>query len=110
MATQVSGVSSDPCTWLTLNGKPINFQEGTDNLEAGAEEYRQNYLRTTSNAPRPLEIFIDQEPLNTHDYGLGVWRPRSYAGLYELRIHVPGSGYPDQITSIRVTPQYFTQI
>jgi hypothetical protein len=94
-------------TWLTLNDKPVLFQEGTENLEAGAMEYKQNYLCTTSSAPRPLEIFIDQKQLETHDYGFWVWRPRTYAGLYELR--VKASGYPDQVTKVRVIPQYFTQ-
>lgn len=70
-------------------------------------EYKKNYLSITPFAPRPLEIFIDQKQLETHDYGFWVWRPRTYAGLYELR--VKARGYADQVTQVRVIPQYFTQ-
>jgi hypothetical protein len=107
MAIPTSGGNSDPGAWLTLNGKPVIFQEGAENLHAGAMEYKQNELCITTNAPRPLAIFIDQEPLHTRDYGYWQWRPRTYAGLYELRVKV--RNYPDQVTKIRVIPQYFTQ-
>lgn len=109
MAIPVSGVDAGTHAWLTLNNKPISLQEGAENLEVEAEEYKKNYFRTTAHTPRPVEIFIDQKPLYTHDYGFWEWRPVTYAGLYELRIHAPGSDYPDQITKVRVVPQYFTQ-
>ncbi|GHO56095.1 DUF2357 domain-containing protein [Ktedonobacter robiniae] len=107
MATPASGANANPDTWLTLNGKPLSFQEGAENLEAGAMEYRRNELIITAYAPRPIEIFIDQVQLHTHDYGYWQWRPRSYAGLYEVRVTAPG--YPDAMTNVRVIPQYFTQ-
>ncbi|GAC1364576.1 MAG: hypothetical protein NVSMB44_24190 [Ktedonobacteraceae bacterium] len=102
-----SGANSGASSWFTLNNKPVIFQEGTENLDVQAMEYKQNYLRITENAPGPVEIFIDQEPLETYKYGLWMWRPATYAGLYELRVKV--DGYPDQLTRIRVVPQYFTQ-
>jgi len=104
MATPASGASS----WLTLNGKAVIFAEDTENLDVQAMEYTLHYLRVTTNAPGPLEIFIDHDLLDTQVYGVWLWKPRTYAGLYELR--VKANGYPDQITKIRVVPRYFTQI
>ncbi|GCF11076.1 DUF2357 domain-containing protein [Dictyobacter arantiisoli] len=109
MAIPVSGVNTGLDTWLTINDRPVSFQAGTENLAVEAMEYKQNYVRATVYAPHPVEIFIDQKPLNTYNYGLWLWKPFTYAGLYELRVHVPGSDYPDQVTKVRVVPQYFTQ-
>lgn len=103
MATLISGVNS----WLTLNGVPLRFQEGDEHLDAQAFEYKINIIEITRQAPYPLEIFIDQKPLETRVPGYWQWKPLTYAGLYAIRISAPG--YPDQHTQVRVSPQYFTQ-
>jgi hypothetical protein len=103
MATPVSGAD----TWLTLNGVPLRFREGDEHLDAQAIEYKKNYFEITRQAPYPLEIFIDQEPLETRIPGYWQWRPTTYAGLYEIRVRA--SGYADRYAMVRVSPQYFTQ-
>ncbi len=107
MATQVSGANADASSWLTLNGKPVLFQDDTENLDAQATEYRENIFEATAQTPRRLKIFIDEQFLDTRMAGYWEWRPRSYAGLYELRVEAPG--YPDFVTKVRVVPQHFPQ-
>src|SRR5579872_427226 len=103
MATPVSGAN----TWLTLNGKPLIFQGKNENLHAHAMEGRNNLLRARAGAPGPLEIFVDDELLDTSVYGYWYWRPEWHAGLYELRVEAPG--YEPQRTKVRVLPAKLTQ-
>ncbi|HZO71027.1 MAG TPA: DUF2357 domain-containing protein [Ktedonobacteraceae bacterium] len=103
MATPVSGAN----TWLTLNGKPLVFQDTNENLHARAIEGRNNFLRAQADAPGPLEIFVDDELLDTSVYGSWYWRPEWHAGLYELRAEAPG--YEPQKTMVRVLPAKLTQ-
>lgn len=107
MATQVSGANADASGWLTLNGQPVLFQDDTENLDAGATEYQKNYFLATAQTPHRLKIYIDEQFLDTKMAGYWEWKPRSYAGLYELRVEAPG--YPDVVTKVRVVPRYFTQ-
>jgi predicted component of viral defense system (DUF524 family) len=103
MATPVSGANR----WLTLNGKPLVFQDQHENLQARAVEGRNNLLRAQADAPGPLEIFVDDILLDTSVYGFWYWRPEWHAGLYELRIEAPG--YEPQRTMVRVLPAKLTQ-
>lgn len=86
MATPASGVD----TWLTLNGVPLSFKRGDENLAANAAERRYNALRITLDAPDGIEIRFDGELLETEIYGRWTWSPRGYAGLYDLEVRVPG--------------------
>lgn len=103
MATQVSGVNR----WLTLNGEPLRFHPVSENLAAGAEEYGYNNLRLTRSAPDGLTIWVDGEQLETEIYGRWTWRPRGFAGLYELGVSAPGHGRHQ--TQVRVLPSLFSQ-
>lgn len=98
MGTRVSGVDH----WLRLNGVPLSFRRGDENLEAQATEYQPNRLRITSDAPDDLEIRDDDGPIETEVYGRWNWSPRGYAGLYQLTVTAPG--YPPQMTLVRVLP------
>lgn len=98
MDTPASGAES----WLTLNGKPLSFQAGDDNSAVGAVEYPPNMLRVTPNAPDWLEVWVDGEKLETERYGLWYWRPRGFAGIYELTLKAPN--YTPRIALVRVLP------
>jgi len=98
MATQASGVNQ----WLTLNGKPVIFRAGAQNTEANAGERKRNVFRLTSHAPKQLEVFVDEERLETEIPGIWYWYPKSYAGLYKIRIELPNKG--TRSTGVRVIP------
>jgi predicted component of viral defense system (DUF524 family) len=98
MATPVSGANS----WLTLNGKPLHFQDDDENLAAQAKENHKNILQITSYAPDDLRISVDDEPIETYRYGRWDWYPKEYAGLYQLQVGAPG--YPLLIAKVRVLP------
>lgn len=104
MATPISGADN----WLTINGKPLRFQENDENLHVRAVEKQRNLLRVTPDAPGLLEIFIDGELLDTAVLGYWYWKPEKYAGLYELRVYV--LDYETQrIAHVRVLPEKLTQ-
>jgi len=98
MATPVSGAD----TWLTINGQLLSFQPGDDNLAVAALEFEDNELQVTANAPRGIEIWIEGERLRSAYAGYWLWRPKAFAGLYELTIQATGI---DAITAtVRVLP------
>lgn len=99
MATQASGVNR----WVTLNGKPLVFRAGAQNTEANAGERKRNVFRLTSDAPKQLEIYVDEVRLETEIPGMWYWFPKSYAGLYKIRIAVPGRK-GTRSTGVRVIP------
>lgn len=103
MATPVSGVNS----WLTLNGRPLSFDPGSDNLATGAVEYGDNQLSITSRAPDHLEIRVDGERLETERYGRWIWRPAGFAGLYDIEVSGPEKHVYH--TQVRVIPSHFSQ-
>lgn len=109
MATSISGADS----WLLLNGQPLSFQEGSENLEAAAIEYNSesragNTLEITSVAPRTLEIFAEGEQLKSAYLGYWEWRPPlGFAGLCELRVRA--SGFSEQVAKVRVLPEKLSQ-
>jgi len=103
MATPISGAD----IWLTINGKPLRFQENDENLHVRAMEKQRNFLRVTPSAPNPLEIFIDGELLDTAVYGYWYWRPEKYAGLYELKVYAPD--HEPRVACVRVLPEKLTQ-
>jgi predicted component of viral defense system (DUF524 family) len=107
MVTPVSGANIEVNTWLTLNGVPLSFSPGDENLEAHARENVNNRLRITSPDLDQLEIRIDGELLPTAFYGYWYWHPYGYAGLYQIEVSRPG--FPSQIASVRVFPQKLTQ-
>ena len=107
MATPVSGANAAINTWLTLNGVPLCFTPGDENLEAHAKENVNNRLRITSPDLDQLEIRIDGELLQTVFYGYWSWHPYGYAGLYQIEVSRPG--FPSQIASVRVFPEKLTQ-
>src|ERR1700690_4249406 len=80
MATPASGAKS----WLTINNHQIVFSLSNDNSDAKAVEYPWNAIRITDSAPDDLQLFIDGEQLETERYGYWSWRPRGFAGIYEL--------------------------
>lgn len=98
MDTPISGVD----TWLILNGKPLSFQSGNENESADAAESRNNLIRITPNAPDGLQIRVENELLETERYGRWYWRPKDYAGLYQLEVLAPD--HPPFLAKIRVRP------
>lgn len=90
-------------TWLTLNGKPLSFQDDNENLEAKAHESRDNMLRITNAAPDDLQIYVDQKPLQTERYGRWLWKPDGYAGLYLLQVST--LSHSPQTARVRVLPE-----
>src|SRR5881227_171024 len=90
-------------TWLTLNNRPLSFQDDNENLDAQAHESRDNMFRITNAAPDDLQIYVDEKLQQTERYGRWLWRPDGYAGLYLLQVIAPG--YPIQIAKVRVLPE-----
>src|SRR5258706_2640694 len=90
-------------TWLTLNNQPLSFQEDNENLDAQAHESHSNILRITDTAPDDLQIYVDDELLETERYRHWFWRPDGYAGLYLLQVRA--TGYLPQIAKVRVLPE-----
>jgi len=107
MVTPVSGANAEVNTWLTLNGVPLSFTPGDENLEAHAGENVNNRLLITSPDLDRLEIRIDSELLSTAFYGYCFWHPYGHAGRYEIEVSRPG--FPSQIASVRVFPEKLTQ-
>ena len=103
MAIPTSGAD----VWLTINGKPLRFQENDENLHVHASEKERNLLKVTPNAPGPLEILVDGELLDTAVYGYWYWRPEKYAGLYELQVRAPHQEV--RVAHVRVQPEKLTQ-
>ncbi len=102
MATPVSGADS----WLTLNNVPLRFGPGAANLVDGVREYSYNLFRITEAAPDDVEVYVDNERLETERYGSWTWRPESYAGLYSVRVSAPGHAMHE--TQVRVLPGNIT--
>jgi hypothetical protein len=98
MAIPVSGADN----WLTINGQPLSFHSDDDNLQVGAKEAERNFIRVTNYAPDDLEIWVDDEQLDTERYGSWYWRPKSFAGLYHFTIIVPNR--QTETTVVRVLP------
>jgi len=98
MDIPVSGADS----WLTINGQPLFFHSDDDNLQVGAKEAEKNFIRITNKAPDDLEIWVDDEQLETERYGSWYWRPKGFAGLYDFTIIVPNR--QTESTFIRVLP------
>lgn len=98
MATPASGVD----TWLTLNGVPLSFKRGDENLAANAAERKNNALRITSHAPDGVEVLVDGELLETEIYGRWTWNPRGFAGLYDIEVRLPGGRSRNAL--VRVLP------
>lgn len=103
MATPVFGANK----WLTLNGHPLDFAPGADNLTANATERADNALRITRSAPNHLEIRVDGERLETERYGFWTWWPKGFAGLYEVTVTAPNQ--PIYATKVRVLPSLISQ-
>jgi hypothetical protein len=99
MDIPISGVD----TWLTLNDRSLSFQNESENLDAQAQETRDNRLRITPAAPDDLQIYVDGKLLETERYGRWLWKPDGYAGLYMFQVHAPG--HPTQMTKVRVLPE-----
>lgn len=89
-------------SWLTINGQALSFHSEDDNLQVGAKEAERNYIRITYQAPDDLEIWVDDEQLETERYGSWYWRPRSFAGLYRFALVAPGR--QTESTFVRVLP------
>jgi len=98
MDIPVSGVD----TWLTINSQPLSFNSDNDNLQVGAKESERNFIRITKNTPDDLEIWVDDEQLETERYGLWFWRPKSFAGLYSFTLIAPN--HKTEKTFVRVLP------
>ena len=88
--------------WLTINGQPLFFHSEDDNLQVGAKEAEKNIIRIKNNAPDDLEIWVDDEQLETERYGSWYWRPKSYAGIYRFTVIAPDR--QTETTFIRVLP------
>ena len=98
MVTPASGAD----TWLQINGQPLSFHPGEDNLAAGALEFEDNELQVTVYAPRGIEIWIEGERLRSAYAGYWLWRPKAFAGLYEITIQIPGQ--EAHTATVRVLP------
>jgi hypothetical protein len=103
MATPTSGAD----VWLTMNGKPLLFQENEQNLDVSAAEKKTNVIKIAPDAPESLEILIDGELLPGAVDGDWYWIPEKYAGLYELQVRAPG--HNTRIACVRVQPEKLTQ-
>ena len=103
MVIQASGVNS----WLTINGKPLSFDIDNDNLQVGAKEAEKNFIRITNQAPNDLEVWIDNERLDTERYGFWYWRPKNYAGFYQIEAKT--TVHQSETTYIRVLPSQMSQ-
>src|SRR3989440_13064385 len=99
MAIPISGADR----WLTLNDRPLSFQDDNENLDTPVHETRDNLLRITGSAPDDLQIYVDEKLLQTERYGRWLWKPDGYAGLYLLQVSAPG--YPLQSAKVRVLPE-----
>jgi len=75
---------------LTLNGVPLSFKRGDENLDAQAKEYKTNHLKVTPAAPVGLDILVDEVPLRSEWAGYWTWKPPGFAGLYQLQVKAPG--------------------
>lgn len=102
MVTPASGDKS----WLTINGHPLTFSPSDDNSDAQVLEYPWNSIRITNSAPDELELFIDGEQLETEHYGYWSWRPRGFAGIYELTVRSKTQG--SKTALVRVLPSRLT--
>jgi len=89
-------------SWLTINNQPLSFHSENDNLQVNAKEAERNFIRITKNAPDNLEIWVDDEQLETERYGFWYWRPKSFAGLYHFTVIVPN--HQTESTFVRVLP------
>lgn len=98
MGIPVSGVD----TWLTINNQPLSFNSDNDNLQVNAEESERNFIRITKNTPDNLEIWVDDEQLETERYGSWFWRPKGYAGIYRFTLIAPN--HKTETTFVRVLP------
>src|SRR5713226_5584930 len=94
--------------WLTLNDRPLSFHDDNENLDAQAHESRDNTFRITNAAPDDLQIYVDEQLLQTERYGRWLWKPDGYAGLYLLQVSVPG--YPLQTARVRVLPEKLSYV
>jgi hypothetical protein len=98
MGIPASGADS----WLTINGQPLSFHSENDNQQVGAKESERNFIRITDLAPDDLEIWVDDEQLETERYGFWYWRPGCFAGLYRFTLIVPNR--QTESTFVRVLP------
>src|SRR5579883_331913 len=103
MAIPISGVNR----WLTLNRRPVSFDQGSENARLNVLEYSENTFEITHDAPNRLSLWIDGEKLQTARYGIWTWRPQDYAGLYHLEAQAPDT--ERHSTWIRVFPRKLTQ-
>ncbi|HEY4035763.1 MAG TPA: DUF2357 domain-containing protein [Ktedonobacteraceae bacterium] len=103
MATLVSGANA----WLTINQKPLRFEPRNENEQLIITEYSRNMIRITSKAPEITALLIDDQELETDRYGMWIWNPKHYAGLYRFVVQLPGS--PPQTALVRVFPHKFSQ-
>ena len=90
-------------TWLTLNNRPLSFQDDNENLDAQAHESLDNMFRMTNAAPDDLQIYVDEKLLQTERYGRWLWKPDGYAGLYLFQVSAPD--HPLQTARVRVLPE-----
>ncbi len=102
MAIPVSG-GNNPDSWLTLNGKPLSFQPGQENLAAQAQEFKINKLEITKFAPRSLVIKADKQVLPSKYAGYWEWLPKAFAGIYDIKVYVGNRKRP-YVTKVRVLP------
>lgn len=102
MAIPVSGVNSNPDTWLTFNEKPLLFQENTENSHLKIVELSTCEIEATAVAPKYMKLQVEEQYLSTNYYGLWSWRPEDHAGLYTIQ--VSARDYPTCTTHLRVFP------
>ena len=103
MVTPVSGAKG----WLSIQGRLIFCRPGDENQQLDLHEYGSYIIKTTPHAPEEVSLFLDGEKVETEHYGLWLFHPKHYAGLYTLTATAPGQ--PDQEAWIRVFPHKFTQ-
>ena len=103
MDTPVSGANS----WLSIQGRLIFCSPDNENHQLDIHEYGSYTIKTTPYAPEDVSLFLDGEMIESEHYGLWLFRPKHYAGLYTLTATAPDQ--PDQEAWIRVFPHKFTQ-
>jgi len=104
MAIPVSGVNN----WLRINGAAVSFDVGSENIQLGLQEEKWHEIKLTKSAPLITEVtLVDAEKsLDNPQYGVWLWRPDKFAGLYELQIKAPNE--PIHTTRIRIFPRKVT--
>jgi Domain of unknown function (DUF2357)/PD-(D/E)XK nuclease superfamily len=103
-----------PDTWLTIAdqpsptriGQPLRFSSQDDNKHLQIGEKKQYHIYQSPDAPRDLQIFIDDTERKTLIPGYWEWAPDNDVGIHEIRLSA--SGHTDHVARVFVYPTHVT--